>query len=114
MTPDNEHGKYHPDEEKELKVIQQVMNKLQFQIYEDDVVRDDEADLLSVIKTEMKNYAELLSKFSEDKVIDSGERAMMSEYRKRIIEKAYQLAREDKVISEDERAIINLLIKNLV
>lgn len=100
--------------ENELDEIADLMSRLLIQSHEDGIVGDDESALLFDIKSNLKKYVRLLRKAATDGTIDEGEKLVLEEFRRKIVEDAYTIARKDRVITKDERDLIMILIRKLI
>ncbi|MDH5403005.1 MAG: hypothetical protein OEY49_10985 [Candidatus Heimdallarchaeota archaeon] len=80
---------------------------------EDDIITPDEEAILQSVMTVGKRYDTLKEKALEDGVLDNFEYNRLNTLRGKILEKSFNIADSDNQISEDERELLNLLVKLL-
>ncbi len=94
--------------------IQNILTDLFLIALEDGVISKDEKAILHQIKHDMRSFRETIAKAEEDGVITEEEKKEIDEYRKALLNNAYEVTRSDHVISAEERALISKLIKALM
>jgi len=72
----------------------------------DGILSKDEQELMATIVMDLEKYNEMLQRALEDDLIDVKEEKELFEGRMRIMEKAYSKAREDMIITDDEKQLL--------
>jgi hypothetical protein len=86
-------------------LLQQILNVAE----EDGIISDDEQAMISSIKSNLAKYFEILDLNYEDGIITSEEQYEFYQARKKILEEALVIAREDEKITQDEFRIVQAL-----
>ena len=88
-----------------------IWDKLKEVAMDDGKLTQDERELMATVISDIEKYNETLHKALEDGIIDEREERRLFEGRMQVMEKAYDKAREDLVISEDEKKILKEICK---
>lgn len=94
--------------------LQNFLSDLLLVALEDGVISDDENALLRQIKVDTKRLLQLIKEAKEDGIITDEERKQLDEFKKKFLSSAYELTKNDWVISKEERALMSALIKLLM
>ncbi|MCH8907131.1 MAG: hypothetical protein IH840_08585 [Candidatus Heimdallarchaeota archaeon] len=73
----------------------------------DEVITNDEEVLIDNIMKNVHQYYKILDEFQQDGVVDSNEHHQLYSQRKKILEEAIELARNDQEVTKEE---FNLLM----
>ena len=95
-------------------VLQELMNKLAFVAMEDGNISKDELAILKQVKFDINSFRERINEIKTSESTSTKEVDHLEEFSKDIIQNAYKITKSDHVITTDERAIINTLIKALI
>lgn len=86
--------------------IDQTLEKLKNVALKDGKITRDEAKLISTIIENLESYSELLKRAESDGIIDQSEKNELFEKRMEVMEDAYDTARDDSNISDDEAELL--------
>lgn len=95
-------------------VIQDLMNTILLVAMEDGAVSQDELAILKQVKLDVQSLRELIIQATQEEVTSEKDVEMLSLFRKNILQNAYDISREDRIITEDERKIINSLVRAIM
>ena len=87
----------------------EIWNKLKTVALSDGVFTTEEQQLMAHIILDLEHYTEMIQKALNDNVIDYFEEKELFEGRMQIMEKAYEKAREDETLTEDEQNILKAI-----
>lgn len=83
-----------------------IWNQLRDIALADGKLSHEEQELMTTIILDIERYNQMIQQALDDGIIDVSEERELFEGRMKILEKAYDKAREDKTISEDEKRIL--------
>ncbi len=89
----------------------EIMSRLKEAALRDGIITEEENSLISNIVLDVEAYSQMVNKALEDGVIDGAEKIELFEGRMEILEKAYEIAREDHKITDDEKEILKTICK---
>jgi tellurite resistance protein len=94
-------------------ILQNLMNTILLVAMDDGEITQDELAILKQVKLDVNGLRQTLKDLEEDS--DTKEEAkQLKEFRKNLLQNAYDITRQDRVITQEERNIINSLIKTLM
>jgi len=95
-------------------VLQNLMNTILYVAMDDGIITPDELAILKQVKLDI-NFLRKTIKDAEksDRTTDDEAEQLMN-FRKNLLQNTYDISRSDHVISQDERNLINTLIKALM
>ena len=95
-------------------IVQDLLNKIIFVALEDGIITEDELAILKQVKIDVKTIRERLKSVGSQLEEKSTEAKLLNEFSKDIVQNAYNISKNDRVITDDERKLINTLIKALI
>lgn len=95
-------------------VLQNLMNKMIFVALEDGVITEDELAILKQLKLDITDIRNRVLEAENLPDISNDERKKLDDFSKDILQNAYDISKNDHVINDDERKLINTLIKSLL
>ena len=95
-------------------IVQDLLNKIIFVALEDGEITEDELAILKQVKIDVKTIRERLKSVGSQLEEKSTEAKLLNEFSKDIVQNAYNISKNDRVITDDERKLINTLIKALI
>ncbi|MHA2250508.1 MAG: hypothetical protein ACXAD7_09100 [Candidatus Kariarchaeaceae archaeon] len=93
------------------KQAREIWDKLRDTALKDGIISDEENELISNIVLDVGAYSEMVDKALEDGVITEAEKIELFEGRMEILEKAYEIARQDHIVTDDEKEILKSICK---
>ncbi len=78
---------------------------------QDGMITEEENNLISNIVLDVEAYSQMVEKALEDGIINNIEKVELFEGRIEILEKAYEIARQDHQITDDEKEILKTICK---
>ena len=91
-----------------------VWDALQKVALEDGVITTEERKLISNIVLDVEAYLNMVDRALADGIISKNEKVELFEGRIEILEKAYQIAREDRTITKDETELLKSIVKMIL
>ena len=98
----------------EDRILQNMMNTILFVAMEDGEISEDELAILKQVKLDIQSLRDAIKDLEKSNETTEEETLRLKKFRKDLLKNAYEISREDKVITKDERNIINSLIKSLM
>ena len=95
-------------------VLQGLLNKILFVAMEDGIITDDELAILKQVKLDIASLRTKIIEAEKSTDVSEEDTLRLKEFRKNLLQNAYNISKSDKVITQDERNIINCLIRTLV
>ncbi len=95
-------------------IVQDLLNKIVFVALEDGIITEDELAILKQVKFDVKTIRDRLKNVGSQLEEKSTEAKLLNEFSKDIVQNAYNISQNDRVITDDERKLINTLIKALI
>ena len=95
-------------------IVQDLLNKIIFVALEDGIITEDELAILKQVKVDVKTIRERLKTVGSQLEEKSTEAKLLNEFSKDIVQNAYNISKNDTIITDDERKLINTLIKALI
>lgn len=95
-------------------IVQNLLNKIIFVALEDGIITEDELAILKQVKIDVKTIRDRLKSVGSQLEEKSTEAKLLNEFSKDVVQNAYNISRNDRVITDDERKLINTLIKALI
>jgi len=95
-------------------VVQDLLNKVIFVALDDGIITQDELAILKQVKLDINTIREKLKNHEDQLERSSTEAKILHEFSKNIVQNAYEISQNDKIITDDERKLINTLIKVLL
>jgi uncharacterized tellurite resistance protein B-like protein len=78
---------------------------------QDGMITEEENNLISNIVLDVEAYSQMVEIALADGIIDNIEKVELFEGRIEILEKAYEIARQDHQITDDEKEILKTICK---
>jgi len=91
-----------------------MMNTILLVAMEDGEVSEDELAILKQVKVDIQLLRDAIKELEKADETSEEEAERLQKFRKDLLQNAYNISREDKIITQDERNIINSLIKSLM
>jgi hypothetical protein len=98
----------------EDQVLQRLMNTILLVAMEDDVISEDELAILRQVKLDIQSLREAIHDLEKKDETSEEESDRLKDFRKNLLQNVYDISKEDKIITQDERNMINSLIKSLM
>ena len=95
-------------------VVQDLLNKVIFVALDDGIITQDELAILKQVKLDINTIRDKLKSHEDELESTSTEAKILDEFSKNIVQNAYKISQTDEVITDDERKLINTLIKVLL
>lgn len=95
-------------------VVQDLLNKVIFVALDDGIITQDELAILKQVKLDINTIRDKLKSHEDELESNSTEAKILDEFSKNIVQNAYEISQTDEVITDDERKLINTLIKVLL
>lgn len=95
-------------------VVQDLLNKVIFVALDDGIITEDELAILKQVKIDINSFRDKLKNHEGILEKSSTEAKLLDLFSKNIVQNAYQISQNDRVITDDERKLINTLIKVLI
>ena len=95
-------------------IVQDHLNKIVFVALDDGIITEDELAILKQVKVDVKTIRDRLKSAGSQLEEKSTEAKLLNEFSKDIVQNAYNISQNDRVITDDERKLINTLIKALL
>ena len=98
----------------EDKILQNLLNTILFVAMDDGVITDDELAILKQVKLDVKSLRIKIEDATKQVASSNKELMLLNEFKKNLLQNAYDISREDKKITTEERNLINSLIRVLM
>ncbi len=98
----------------EDRILQNLLNTILFVAMEDGEITKDELAILKQVKLDVKTLREKIETIETDVKHNDTVYNLLTDFKKNILQNAYDISRDDKKITTDERRLINCLIKALM
>ncbi len=98
----------------EDKILQNLLNTILFVAMDDGVISSDELAILKQVKLDVKSLRIKIEDATNMATSSNEELSLLNEFKKNLLQNAYDISREDKKITIEERNLINSLIKVLM
>ena len=95
-------------------VIQEMMNKILLIALEDGEITKDELAILEQVKLDVQNLRMGATEIDKDSLKSEIGVDRLMDFRKILLENAYEISQKDKIITEKERNLINSIIKSVI
>ncbi len=92
-------------------VIQEMMNKILLIALEDGEITKDELAILEQVKLDVQNLRMGSTNIDEESLKSEIGVDRLMDFRKILLENAYEISQKDDIITEKERNLINSIIK---
>ncbi|MHA2171328.1 MAG: tellurite resistance TerB family protein, partial [Candidatus Kariarchaeaceae archaeon] len=89
----------------------EIWEKLRMAAMQDGMITEEENNLISNIVLDVEAYSQMVEIALADGIIDNIEKVELFEGRIEILEKAYEIARQDHQITDDEKEILKTICK---
>ncbi|MHA2402546.1 MAG: hypothetical protein ACXADH_06095 [Candidatus Kariarchaeaceae archaeon] len=89
----------------------EIWEKLRMAAMQDGMITEEENNLISNIVLDVEAYSQMVEVALADGIIDNIEKVELFEGRIEILEKAYEIARQDHQITDDEKEILKTICK---
>lgn len=97
----------------EDKILQNLMNTIILVAMEDGVITQDELAILKQVKFDIKKLRNAIQD-AEKEAKNEEELILLKNFRKNLLQNAYDISKSDRIITQDERNLINTLIRSLM
>ena len=98
----------------EIPDVSEILNTLKDIALKDGVITEEEQKLISSIVNNFSSYSDLMKVAVEDNVITLEESKELFEKRMAVMEDAYQTAREEQGISDDEAELLKQVCEVII
>ncbi len=95
-------------------VIQEMMNKILLIALEDGEITKDELAILEQVKLDVQNLRMGSTNIDEENLKSEIGVDRLMDFRKILLENAYEISQKDDIITEKERNLINSIIKSVI
>lgn len=95
-------------------VIQEMMNKILLIALEDGEITKDELAILEQVKLDVQNLRMGSTNIDEESLKSEIGVDRLMDFRKNLLENAYEISQKDDIITEKERNLINSIIKSVI
>ena len=95
-------------------VIQEMMNKILLIALEDGEITKDELAILEQVKLDVQNLRMGATNIDEESLKSEIGVDRLMDFRKILLENAYEISQKDDIITEKERNLINSIIKSVI
>lgn len=95
-------------------VIQEMMNKILLIALEDGEITKDELAILEQVKLDVQNLRMGSTNIDEESLKSEIGVDRLMDFRKILLENAYEISQKDEIITEKERNLINSIIKSVI
>ncbi|MEC8704398.1 hypothetical protein EB155_00045 [archaeon] len=95
-------------------VIQEMMNKILLIALEDGEITKDELAILEQVKLDVQNLRMGSTNIDEESLKSEIGVDRLMDFRKILLENAYEISQKDDIITEKERNLINSIIKSVI
>ena len=95
-------------------VIQEMMNKILLIALEDGEITEDELAILEQVKLDVQNLRMGSTNIDEESLKSEIGVDRLMDFRKILLENAYEISQKDNIITEKERNLINSIIKSVI
>ena len=95
-------------------VIQEMMNKILLIALEDGEITKDELAILEQVKLDVQNLRMGSTNIDEENLKSEIGVDRLMDFRKILLENAYEISQKDNIITEKERNLINSIIKSVI
>ena len=95
-------------------VLQSMMNKILLVAMNDGKISEDELAILKQVKLDIQSLREAIKSLETSEETSEEEVNRLKEFRKNLLQNAYSISQKDKIITQEERDLINSLIKSLM
>ena len=95
-------------------VIQEMMNKILLIALEDGEITEDELAILEQVKLDVQNLRMGSTNIDEESLKSEIGVDRLMDFRKILLENAYEISQKDDIITEKERNLINSIIKSVI
>jgi uncharacterized membrane protein YebE (DUF533 family) len=95
-------------------VVQDLLNKIIFVALDDGIITEDELAILKQVKLDINTIRDKLKNHEGQFDKSSTEAKLLDDFSKNIVQNAYDISQNDHIITDDERNLINTLIKVLI
>ena len=95
-------------------VIQEMMNKILLIALEDGEITKDELAILEQVKLDVQNLRMGSTNIDEESLKSEIGVDRLIDFRKILLENAYEISQKDDIITEKERNLINSIIKSVI
>ena len=95
-------------------VIQEMMNKILLIALEDGEITKDELAILEQVKLDVQNLRMESTNIDEESLKSEIGVDRLMDFRKILLENAYEISQKDDIITEKERNLINSIIKSVI
>ena len=95
-------------------VIQEMMNKILLIALEDGEITKDELAILEQVKLDVQNLRMGSTNIDEESLESEIGVDRLMDFRKILLENAYEISQKDDIITEKERNLINSIIKSVI
>ena len=95
-------------------VIQEMMNKILLITLEDGEITEDELAILEQVKLDVQNLRMGSTNIDEESLKSEIGVDRLMDFRKILLENAYEISQKDDIITEKERNLINSIIKSVI
>lgn len=95
-------------------VIQEMMNKILLIALEDGEITKDELAILEQVKLDVQNLRMGSTNIDEESLKSEIGVDRLMDFRKILLENAYEISQKDNIITEKERNLINSIIKSVI
>ena len=95
-------------------VIQEMMNKILLIALEDGEITKDELAILEQVKLDVQNLRMGSTNIVEESLKSEIGVDRLMDFRKILLENAYEISQKDDIITEKERNLINSIIKSVI
>jgi len=95
-------------------VLQNMMNKILLVAMEDGNFSEDELAILKQVKLDIQFLRDGIKNLEKSEETSEEEAERLKKFRKNLLQNAYDISVQDKIITKEERDLINSLIKLLM
>ncbi len=95
-------------------ILQNLMNTILYVAMDDGIITPDELAILKQVKLDINMLRKTLKDAEKDEETTSEEQEQLVWFRKNLLQNIYNISKADHVITQDERNLINTLIKALM
>ena len=98
----------------EDEILQGLMNTILLVAMDDGKISEDELAILKQVKMDIQSLREAIQKAERSDETSEKEAESLKQFRKNLLQNAYNISKQDKIITQEERDIINSLIKSIM
>lgn len=91
-----------------------MMNKILLVAMNDGEISEDELAILKQVKLDIRSLRDAIKDLERSEETSEEEATRLKGFRKNLLQNVYEISKQDKIITQEERDLINSLIKTLM